>query len=152
MREAAHQRPPCPADPRARPSADRDRAAKDAAENLRPQLDAELVRHLLRRQVLALVRVCSHAYRILHHSDRQVGNSGRMKLPIDEARLLPRFRDRVQLGRQQGDVLRGEFRWGGKAGIDAIAPRARRNDGVMVDALELRGLPVVGRGVGGLAS
>jgi hypothetical protein len=37
MREAAHQRPPCPADPRARPSADRDRAARDATDNLRPQ-------------------------------------------------------------------------------------------------------------------
>jgi hypothetical protein len=32
-----------------------------------------------------------------------------MRLPIDEARLLPRYRDRVELERQQGDVLRGEF-------------------------------------------
>jgi hypothetical protein len=73
-----------------------------------------------------------------------------MKLPIDEARLLPRFRDRVQLERQQADVFREEFERAGKAGIDTTKPRARGNDRVVVDRLELRGLPVIGAYAGAI--
>ena len=35
--------------------------------------------------------------------------------------------------------------------MDVTALRARRNDGVMVDAFELRGLPVLAPGVQGVA-
>jgi hypothetical protein len=74
-----------------------------------------------------------------------------VRLPIDEARLLPCFRDRGQLEQQQADVSRGESERADQARIDTTAPRARRNDGVMVEAAELRGLPMLAPGVQGVA-
>jgi hypothetical protein len=48
-------------------------------------------------------------------------------------------------------VFGEEFHRAGRTGIDATAPRARRNDGLMVDAFELRGLPILAPGVQGVA-
>jgi hypothetical protein len=118
-------------------------------------VDAELVRDLLRRQPqVALMDICRHTPIILlpflPFLLPEVRHSERMRLPIDEARLLPRFRDRVQLERQQGDVFREEFERAGQAGIDTTSPRARRNDGPMVSVIELRGLPCLAAGVRGV--
>lgn len=66
------------------------------------------------------------------------------RLPLDQARLRPHLRER-----EQADIFRREFDRAGRADIDTTAPRARRNDGVMVDPLDLRGLPAIARGVAG---
>jgi hypothetical protein len=63
------------------------------------------------------------------------------RLSIDEARRLPHLRARAQVEQQQPDVLHG---------ADVTAPSARRNDGIVVDRLELRGLPVIGYGIAGV--
>jgi hypothetical protein len=44
-------------------------------------------------------------------------------LPIDEARLLPRFRDRVQLEWQQADTSRGEPQRAVREGVNVPAPK-----------------------------
>jgi hypothetical protein len=67
-------------------------------------------------------------------------------LSVDQARRLPHLRVV-----DQARVFQAEYARAVAAGVDVTAPRARRNQGVMVDPLELRGLPVVARGVGGVA-
>ena len=54
---------------------------------------------------------------------------------------LRHLRGRGQVEQQQSDVLHGP---------DMTAPGARRNDGLMVSPLELRGLPMLSRNVGGV--
>jgi hypothetical protein len=68
-----------------------------------------------------------------------------MRLPLDEARLLPRFRDRAQLERQQADTSRGESQRV-REGVDVTPPRGRT---VVPSPGELRGLPAIGWGVAG---
>ena len=46
-------------------------------------------------------------------------------------------------------MFRGELDRAVREGVDVTAPRARANNGVMVDPLELRGLPMIGRSVSG---
>ena len=70
-------------------------------------------------------------------------------MPLDQARLRPHLRDRADLERTQADVLRAELDRAVGAGKHVTAPRARRNDGIMVDPRELRGLPAIGPGVAG---
>lgn len=66
---------------------------------------------------------------------------------IDEARLRPHLRAQKPVLIIQPD--------NGTRHIQTLQlgaqPRARTNDGLMVDPLELRGIPVVGRGVGGVS-
>jgi hypothetical protein len=68
-----------------------------------------------------------------------------MRLPIDEARLLPRFRDRAQLERQQVDVSRKDGR-GVREDVDVTPPPGHT---VVPSPGELRGLPAIGWGVAG---
>jgi hypothetical protein len=118
-------------------------------------IDAQFVRDLLRRQPqVFFVDVCRHrrmdtpSLPPLPFSE--VGHCLRMRhLPIDEARLLPRFRDRGQLERQQADGHRDLN--GSEAGIDAVAPRTGRNKGLIGNPADLRGVPVVAPGVPGVA-
>jgi hypothetical protein len=60
-----------------------------------------------------------------------------MRLTADQARLMPRFRDRAQQ----------EFERAGKAGVDTAAPRWKTPAGD--DQQRLRGLPCIAREVTG---
>jgi hypothetical protein len=71
-------------------------------------------------------------------------------MPLDQARLRPHLRDRADLERTQADVLRDELDRAVSEGKDVTAPRARGNDGVMVDPRDLRGLPALAPGVTGV--
>jgi hypothetical protein len=75
--------------------------------------------------------------------------AARFMLPLDQARLRPHLRGRGELEQGQAQVLREEFARARQEGIDMTAPRARGNDGVMVHPRELRGLPILARGVRG---
>jgi hypothetical protein len=70
------------------------------------------------------------------------------RFSVDEARLRPHLRDRGQLERRQGDVLREEFERASQAGIDTTAPRWKTPVGD--DFERLRGLPAVAPGVRGV--
>jgi hypothetical protein len=70
--------------------------------------------------------------------------ASRFTLPVDQARLRPHLRDREHLEQQQANVLRDEFERAGQAGVDRTVPRARANDQIVADRMELRGLPVIG--------
>jgi hypothetical protein len=72
-----------------------------------------------------------------------------LALPIDQARLRPHLRAHGQLERQQADVFRQQFERAGQAEVDTTAPRARGNERIMADVVELRGLPVLAPGVRG---
>jgi hypothetical protein len=71
------------------------------------------------------------------------------RFSVDEARLLPRFRDRGQLEQQQADVSRGESQRAAREGVDVPAPRWKIPVGD--DFQRLRGLPSVAPGVRGVS-
>lgn len=74
---------------------------------------------------------------------------------VDEARLLPHLRSRavleqrVTLEHQQRTIFRREYERAVAEGKRPVA--AKRNEGVMIDPRELRGIPIVGKGVGGVS-
>src|SRR5689334_5728930 len=69
-------------------------------------------------------------------------------LDVDDARRLPHLRaqaPRLYVAPDNGTKYTQTTQLGGQL------PRARSNDGVMVDPRDLRGIPIVGRGVGGVS-
>ncbi len=71
------------------------------------------------------------------------------RLPLDEARLLPRYRPRAELIQNQADVLQAELERAVDEGVDTTAPRWKTPVGD--DFQRLRGLPAVAKGVGSVA-
>lgn len=66
---------------------------------------------------------------------------------VDQARLLPRYRvnqPQPIIAPDSGTIHVPTFNAAGQ-------PRARTNDGLMVDPRDLRGIPVVGVNVGGVS-
>lgn len=65
---------------------------------------------------------------------------------LDERRLLPRLRDRTRMLREQARAVELAVR---EADEVTVGPRRRGPRSAPGDALRLRGIPAVGRGVAG---
>jgi hypothetical protein len=70
------------------------------------------------------------------------------QITVDEARLLPRFRavfDRVHMNHSQAEALTAEVTRANSQGIPVRPPKTPAGG----DPMSLRGIPAIGRGVGG---
>lgn len=71
-------------------------------------------------------------------------------MSVDEARLMPRFRSvfqRVEMGHSHAKIFAAEVNRAVSAGVSPSIPTRKVPAGG--DPAALRGIPVIGRGVGG---
>lgn len=69
------------------------------------------------------------------------------RVSLADMRLLPRFREHAELRTEQARVLRSEASRAAAAGLDVPAMRAHTK----AEPGDLRGIPVIGVGVGGVS-